>query len=73
MKEITKEKEEKRQDNQKNEVLKRKGKNKDNKRKENMKGQQAALDKNLPGVQARCFFWVRKSILEFQNLLGRNF
>ena len=33
IKQITKEKEKKRQENQKNEVIKRKGKNKDNKRK----------------------------------------
>ena len=37
--------------------MKRKGNNKNNKRKEkeNMKeNQQAAVDKSLPGVQARC-------------------
>ena len=57
IKEVTKEKGKKRQENQKNEVIKRKGKNKNkkNKEKENMKvNQQAAVDKSLPGVQARC-------------------
>ena len=59
IKEIKKEREKKRQENQKNEVIKRKEKNDKKKRKEKKKGlwkenQKAAVDKSLPGVQARC-------------------
>ena len=43
----------KRQENQKNEVIRRKWKDKIRKRKYK-RNQQAAVDKNLPGVQARC-------------------
>ena len=54
IKQITKEKDQKRRENQKNEVIKRKGKDKKRKEKENIKENQQADDKNLPGVQARC-------------------
>merc|ERR1712208_40818 len=55
-----KEKEKKRQKNQKNEIIRRKGK--DKKRKRNIKENQHAADKNLPGVQARCaVFYIKRS------------
>ena len=76
IKEITKEKEKKRQENQKNEVIKRKGKNKKRKVKENMKeNQQAAVEKSLPGVQARCavflpISWAGKVVSSICSTVG---
>ena len=54
IKEITKETEKERQENQKTKLVKVNEKRKIIQEKENMKGQQATVDKNLPVVQARC-------------------
>ena len=51
IKEITKEKEKKRREKQKNEAITRKGKDK---KKKISKENQQAVDKSLLGVQARC-------------------